>query len=76
MGKSENNSPVEAGAKVTRLRPVKPCPICKKNSVHKFHPFCSARCANIDLNRWLSGTYVIPGDNMNEDMEDDEFPPQ
>ena len=27
-----------------------------------FHPFCSARCRDVDLNRWLSGAYVIPGD--------------
>lgn len=48
-------------ANVTRLRPPKPCPICNKPSVQAFHPFCSTRCADVDLNRWLSGTYVIPG---------------
>lgn len=41
-------------------RPAKPCPICKKPSVEKFHPFCSGRCADVDLNRWLTGSYVIP----------------
>ncbi|HWJ89043.1 MAG TPA: DNA gyrase inhibitor YacG [Pelagibacterium sp.] len=46
---------------VTRLRPSKPCPICGKPSVQQFHPFCSARCADVDLNRWLTGSYVIPG---------------
>jgi len=55
--------------KVTRLRPVRPCPICKKNSSHAAHPFCSNRCADIDLNRWLSGAYVIPA---HEDEEEDE----
>lgn len=43
------------------LKPVRPCPICKKPSSQTHHPFCSARCADIDLNRWLSGRYVIPG---------------
>ena len=48
-------------ASVTRLRPPKPCPICNKPSVQKYHPFCSARCADLDLGRWLKGSYVIPG---------------
>ncbi len=42
------------------LKPQRPCPICGKPSTQAFHPFCSARCADIDLNRWLSGAYVIP----------------
>lgn len=50
-----------ADDKIVRLRPTRPCPICGKPSVQAFHPFCSSRCAQIDLNRWLSGTYVIPG---------------
>lgn len=52
---------------VVRLRPKRPCPICGKASVQKFHPFCSARCAQVDLNRWLGGTYAIPA-------EEDEAP--
>ena len=51
----------------------KPCPICGKPSVEKFHPFCSARCADVDLNRWLSGRYAIParGDDRSEDEQAD-----
>ena len=45
---------------VTPLRPPRPCPICGKMSVRAYHPFCSKRCADIDLNRWLSGSYAIP----------------
>jgi endogenous inhibitor of DNA gyrase (YacG/DUF329 family) len=45
---------------VIPLRPPRPCPICGKPSVAEFAPFCSARCADIDLNRWLSGAYAIP----------------
>ena len=56
--------------KVTRLRPTRPCPICGKPSVQQFHPFCSARCADIDLNRWLSGAYIIPVRPEEEDEED------
>jgi len=58
------------GEKVVRLRPSRPCPICGKPSVQAFHPFCSARCAQIDLNRWLSGAYVIPAEKDPEDDED------
>jgi hypothetical protein len=52
--------------------PVKPCPICGKPRDPKYAPFCSARCADIDLGRWLKGTYVIPGRPPTEDGEDDE----
>jgi endogenous inhibitor of DNA gyrase (YacG/DUF329 family) len=37
------------------------CPICSKPVVLAFAPFCSARCKQIDLNRWLSEVYVVPG---------------
>jgi endogenous inhibitor of DNA gyrase (YacG/DUF329 family) len=36
------------------------CPICGKPSEKAFRPFCSRRCADIDLQRWLSGSYAIP----------------
>ena len=36
------------------------CPICGKPSKAPFDPFCSARCQDVDLNRWLSGVYRIP----------------
>ncbi len=51
------------------LRPRRPCPICKKPSVQKFHPFCSNRCAQIDLGRWLGGHYAIPAVE-NEESDD------
>lgn len=41
-------------------KPAKSCPICGKPSDEKFRPFCSKRCADVDLNRWLSGVYSIP----------------
>ena len=37
-----------------------PCPVCGKPSVVAFRPFCSKRCADVDLQRWLSGRYAIP----------------
>jgi endogenous inhibitor of DNA gyrase (YacG/DUF329 family) len=57
---------------VVKLRPVRPCPICGKPSTQQFHPFCSARCTDIDLNRWLSGAYVIPGKDEPEESEEDD----
>jgi endogenous inhibitor of DNA gyrase (YacG/DUF329 family) len=45
-----------------RLRPKRACPICGRPSQQSFHPFCSARCAEIDLGRWLGGRYAIPSE--------------
>jgi endogenous inhibitor of DNA gyrase (YacG/DUF329 family) len=39
----------------------KRCPICGKPAVAEFRAFCSRRCADVDLNRWLSGVYAVPG---------------
>ena len=36
------------------------CPVCGKPSLVRFQPFCSGRCADLDLGRWLKGGYVIP----------------
>ncbi len=46
------------------------CPICAQPGVADYRPFCSRRCANIDLARWLGGTYVIPGP-VDEDEDGD-----
>lgn len=50
----------------------KPCPICGKPAVDKFRPFCSRRCADVDLNRWLTGTYVIPARDDEPPIETDD----
>jgi len=37
------------------------CPICRKNPpAEAYKPFCSRRCADLDLQRWLTGAYVLP----------------
>lgn len=64
-----------AERKVVPIRPPRPCPICGKPSTAEFRPFCSARCADVDLNRWLSGAYVIPAE-PSEDEEGDGAPPK
>lgn len=57
-------------AEPVRLRPKRPCPICTKPSQQKFHPFCSARCAQVDLNRWLGGHYAIPAEDEEPGREE------
>jgi len=56
---------------VTPLRPKRACPECGKPSTRESYPFCSDRCKQVDLNRWLSGSYVIPG---REGEEEDDKP--
>jgi endogenous inhibitor of DNA gyrase (YacG/DUF329 family) len=48
----------------------KPCPICGKPAAEASRPFCSERCRDVDLNRWLSNSYAIPG-RKDEDEEED-----
>jgi endogenous inhibitor of DNA gyrase (YacG/DUF329 family) len=43
------------------------CPICAKPATQRFRPFCSKRCADIDLHRWLSGRYAIPTTEREEE---------
>ncbi|WP_146688882.1 DNA gyrase inhibitor YacG [Bradyrhizobium canariense] len=51
-------------------RSTKPCPICGKPATEASQPFCSDGCRKVDLNRWLSGSYAIPGTpNDDEDAE-------
>lgn len=51
------------------------CPICHKPADPKYRPFCSRRCADVDLGRWLKGSYVIPDSAAEEPDEDVEKPP-
>ena len=46
------------------------CPICGKPATEASRPFCSERCRQVDLNRWLSNSYAIPG-RKDEDETDD-----
>jgi uncharacterized protein len=47
------------------------CPICARESDPKYRPFCSRRCADVDLGRWLKGAYAIPATEI-----EDENPPE
>ena len=48
------------------------CPICKQKTVAAYRPFCSERCADLDLGRWLNGSYAVPA----EDVAPDEIDPK
>lgn len=43
------------------------CPICGKPAVGPHRPFCSRRCADIDLGRWLNGAYRVETDEPTEE---------
>lgn len=53
-----------------------PCPVCDKPMTAAYRPFCSARCADIDLGRWLTGHYVVPGkpEELDEDVPPEDSP--
>lgn len=46
---------------VAQAKP-KTCPLCGKPSDEKYHPFCSKRCSDVDLSRWLGEKYAVPTD--------------
>jgi uncharacterized protein len=48
------------------------CPICGKPRDPQCAPFCSKRCADVDLHRWLKGNYVIPGAEPGKTDEEEE----
>jgi uncharacterized protein len=50
-----------------RTRPKRPCPICGKPTAANHMPFCSERCALLDLGRWLGGRYRIETEEKPED---------
>ena len=54
-----------AGRPATKHR----CPICGRAATPEFRPFCSKRCADVDLHRWLGEGYRVPVE-VDEDMRD------
>ena len=51
------------------------CSICGAPAVLAFRPFCSRRCSDVDLSRWLRGAYAIPGGQVDADEDGDESRP-
>ncbi|MCV6576866.1 MAG: DNA gyrase inhibitor YacG [Cohaesibacter sp.] len=53
------------------VKRAKPCPICEQPSQADSFPFCSQRCKDVDLSRWLKGSYAIPAVEEDDPDEDD-----
>ncbi len=49
------------------------CPICSKPQVERYRPFCSARCMEVDLGRWLKGAYRLPAEERPGEQALDEL---
>ncbi len=66
----------KTGAEVVPLYRPRKCAVCGQPTVRQYHPFCSKKCADIDLGRWLTGKYAIPAepvpDAESEDKDGDE----
>ncbi|MCW8842581.1 MAG: DNA gyrase inhibitor YacG [Rhodobacteraceae bacterium] len=45
------------------------CPICDKETVKAYRPFCSKRCADVDLGKWFGGDYAVPSQDPEEALE-------
>ena len=50
------------------------CPNCSKRAVRDFRPFCSKRCADLDLGRWLTASYAIPAVVTDDPDDEDQLP--
>ena len=55
----------------TPVAPEKRCPICGKPAIATMRPFCSKRCTDVDLNRWLRGVYAVPATPDDDDEDSD-----
>jgi uncharacterized protein len=62
MKPANENKPKTRGSK---------CPICDRPSDPAVQPFCSTRCADVDLHRWLSGRYAIPVVEDDKGLDDE-----
>ncbi len=70
MNANDNTSP-ERRAK-PEAKSAKVCPNCGKPRSERYDPFCSKRCADVDLHRWLKGGYVIPGGSASKEPGGDD----
>ncbi len=54
-------------------RPAARCPVCRTETEKQWRPFCSKRCSDVDLGRWLTGGYAIPADEVDDFERPDEL---
>ena len=45
------------------------CPICGARRHADYRPFCSKRCADVDLSRWLKGSYAVPAEEPPDEWD-------
>jgi hypothetical protein len=58
---------------MTSLNDRPACPICAKpREKADYAPFCSKRCADVDLHRWLSGSYAVPAHEAEDETAPNE----
>jgi uncharacterized protein len=69
MTDDDNKTPAKRSTPGGRERT---CLICGKPRSERYDPFCSKRCADVDLHRWLKGSYVIPGASAEPEPSDEE----
>lgn len=48
------------------------CPICKARTEARWRPFCSRRCADVDLGRWMTGRYAVPAEEEPGNLREDD----
>jgi endogenous inhibitor of DNA gyrase (YacG/DUF329 family) len=63
------NDGIKLGAKVEPLRKTRPCAECGRPSMREHYPFCSDRCREADLSKWLGGSYAIPVSDDEEKID-------
>jgi endogenous inhibitor of DNA gyrase (YacG/DUF329 family) len=68
MSATRDNDAGQGKRKVAAKAAGPACPICGKPRTEDYRPFCSKRCADVDLGRWLHGSYAIP---VTEDDDED-----
>ena len=68
---NDDSTDSRATSNVAPLRKTVPCPECRRPSHREHYPFCSDRCRNVDLNRWLTGSYAIPVSEAEESPDDE-----
>ena len=64
---NDNQTSMTEKAPETKNAMNKKCPICGKTTLFEYRPFCSKRCADVDLAKWLDGKYFVAGGGDSEE---------
>ncbi len=72
MNANDNTPPRAPKSRKARKGKDRSCPICGKPRDELYDPFCSRRCADVDLHRWFTGGYAIPGESAAPEPADED----